>query len=262
MSELEGFPPDIASRAREVLLICITRAFTPSIAATHQAAEWVDLEDDAASPILGVKLELSSFRKRISEWVKDREKPLAWWRRLDTRDGYVLLRRLQGATHRVIADELEVSHTAVIKAWKRFVVSGDVPPLIDIPLVERRPRQADRKMRAEAALMVWAWYSASEELITLPPEQLPERLTDLIRGASPVRAYHAQGLPRCVRDLPPLPMVSPEVPPLSDAELQALAEDVVMVYDGDRERMTGKRPEMLSRTLKGAQKSLCDYKST
>lgn len=251
MNELEGFPPDIAYRAREVLLICMTRAMTPSIAATYQAAEWVDLEDEAASPILGVNLELSSFRKHISAWVKGREKPLAWWRRLDTRDGYVLLRRLQGATHRVIADELEVSHTAVLKAWKRFVVSGDVPPLIDIPLVERRPRGADRKIRAETALMVWAWYSASEELITLPPEQLPERLTDLIGGASPVRSYYAQGAPRCVLTLPPLDGEPPEVPPRTDAEMQALAEE------HERENVEG-APLRLN-ILKGAQKSLRDH---
>lgn len=266
MSEVEGFPPDIAEIAREVLLICMTRAFTPSIAATHQAAEWVNLEDGEGSPILGVSLELSSFRKRISEWIRDREKPLAWWRRLDTRDGYVLLRRLQGATHRAIADELDVSHTAVIKAWRRYVASGDVPPLIDIPFVERRPRQADRKKRAEIALMVWAWYSASPEMITLSEDRFGASLTGLIRGAPRVMAYYAQGIPRCLLDFTPLLDDPPEVPRLSDAELQALAEeheqeDVEMVYDGDRERMTGKLPQMSQNILKGAQQSLHDYYS-
>jgi len=102
--------------------------------------------------------------------------------------------------------------------------------------------------------MVWVWYSASEELITLPPEQLPERLTDLIRGTSPVRSYYAQGAPRCVLTLPPLDGETPEVPPLSDAELQALAEE------HEREDVEG-APLRLN-ILKGAQKSLCDYRST
>jgi broad specificity phosphatase PhoE len=235
MSEVDGFPPDIAEIAWKVFHICRALRDTPSLAAAHQSAEWIDLGLESPSPILadprGRALELSSFRKHILGWekkgeekkeeeekrddedqkradgdeeqeradgdekpkhprwkMKDCADPTSWMEPLfQTRNGYILARRLQGATHRVIADELDVSHTAVIKAWRRYIASGDVPPLINIPFVERRPRQADKKARAEAALLVLAWRLAPHYLMACSHRGVCRALTAILTGGDPRR---------------------------------------------------------------------------
>lgn len=186
--EVIAFPLDLAEKARAVMICCWLRSVTPTFQAAQAAAYWARSGDEGDKrkyeAILDV-LEASTFRKRITPWVAHRENAISWYQRIMGREGYILTRKLQGATHRKIGDELGLSHTAVIKILTAYIEANDLPPCIPLDLMTARPRLADRRARAEPALMMFAWVVGGGAMFWSSAEGVRSYLTNTLNNMAP-----------------------------------------------------------------------------
>lgn len=233
--EVVAFPLDLAEKARAVMICCWLRSVTPTFQSAQAAAYWARSGDEGDKrkyeAILDV-LEASTFRKRITPWVAHRENAISWYQRIMGREGYILTRKLQGATHRKIGDELGLSHTAVIKILTAYIEANDLPPCIPLDLMTARPRLADRRARAEPALMMFAWWVGGGAMFTNSVEGVRAYLTSTLNTTDPSPLIYAEGVVPLARhglslithdDLPYVSRTEHGEREISDEELYALA---------------------------------------
>lgn len=183
VEEAVAFPLDIAEKARMIFLLCLVRASTQSAAATQRSAEEIDVISDRRRQMVPHISSPSSFRALLSQATANRADPLAWHRQLLGRDGYILIRYLQGTSRVMIGREVGLTHTAIKKVLDRLEASDLLPPLISF--------DPSSLPAADLALMVIAWRYAALAMVFHGPSDVARCLSFLLgqaaKGLTPSR---------------------------------------------------------------------------
>ena len=194
------FDPKVAGEAREAFLICLIRSTQTDLAATLAAALEVDLTARwlMPRPIFSA-ISTSGFNHHVRRWfsfndekdkkagLKKRQTTMEWHRRLRGRDGYVLLRYLQGASASQIGRECNLSHTMINKFLSRFrdELSDDpswLPPLVTTSMLAR-DKQDRPPETAKVAALVFAWRHGAQAMMFNDAEGVTRYLSWLLNSA-------------------------------------------------------------------------------
>jgi len=168
------FDSRVAGEAREAFLACLIRSTQTNLKTTKEAAHEVDLAARVLVPrSIFSASSTSGFNHHVRRWFyfshkngekvsrKKRQTTMEWHSRLRGRDGYVLLRYLQGASASQIGRECNLSHTMINKLLCRFrdELENDpssLPPLVTTSMLARH-KQDRPPETAKVAALVFAW---------------------------------------------------------------------------------------------------------